>query len=129
MPVVQGASLDAAEYQNLKQYECSGLLNLPLLRGRSSTAEVGLGVVQRFAADLADAALAGEGFGVALHLAPHKEGDLVQFRLAIGRPQRLCGGRCIGCRRGAARRGTGHGRAGGGLGQGHPAGTRSRALA
>ena len=59
-----------------------------LLRASGSTAVVGLGVVEGFGFDAGHPPLAGEGFGVAPHLAPHEEGDLVQFRFAVGGPDR-----------------------------------------
>ena len=44
------------------------------------------GVVERFAVDPNQAFLFGKGFCVAAHFAPHKEGDLFQFRFSVNRP-------------------------------------------
>ena len=71
--VVCSVILSFAEY-------CFCFLEVP------SCLEVGFGVIERFAADLAAAHIAGIGLGVASHLSPYEEGDLLQLGFPIGRP-------------------------------------------
>ena len=47
---------------------------------------MGFCVIQRFAADLSAAHIAGIGLRVASHLSPYEEGDLLQLGFPIGRP-------------------------------------------